>query len=72
MNKNLKIVIASPMTTKIRNYPSRAGIVFEGEKGEVALDQLLSVDKSRLIKKLGKVDSENSVKILGVLREMFA
>ncbi len=53
----LKTVLISPMTTKIRNFPFRVNINFKGKKGQAALDQIRCIDKTRLIKKLGVIDS---------------
>jgi len=60
------------MTTKGRLYPSRVQCRFRGKEGEVVLDQLRSVDKSRLIRKLGQLDKRTGDSVLRVLAEIFA
>lgn len=72
MNKHLNTVIIAPMTTTIRGYKSRCVCQFQGKKGEITLDQLRSVDKTRLVKKLGMLHTNTGVKILKILQEMFA
>ena len=52
-NKYLDTIVGAPMTTIIRNYPSRIQCVFQKKKGQVVIDQIRSFDKSRLIKKVG-------------------
>jgi len=60
------------MTSTIKNYPTRVMTTFQGKKGQVVLDQIRIVDKSRLIKKLGSISSSAEEKVLSVLQEMFA
>ena len=72
MNRNIRTVIIAPMTTKGRDYPTRIPVRFAGKNGQVVLDQIRTIDKSRLIKQLGKLKTMESEKILSVLQEMFA
>jgi mRNA interferase MazF len=71
MNKHIRTVIIAPMTSTIKNYPTRVTTTFQGKKGQVVLDQIRTVDKSRLIKNLGSISSPAAEKVLGVLQEMF-
>ncbi|HOG94565.1 MAG TPA: type II toxin-antitoxin system PemK/MazF family toxin, partial [Opitutaceae bacterium] len=52
MNAHISTVIIAPMTTKGRNYPTRVPCTFQGKTGEIVLDQLRTVDKTRLVKRL--------------------
>ncbi len=72
MNQFIATVIIAPMTTKGRDYPSRVRCRFQGKDGQVVLDQIRAVDKSRLLEKLGKIDKPAQAKVLTVLGEMFA
>jgi len=63
-NRTLNTVIIAPMTTTRRYYPTRIDCHFQGKEGQVALDQLRSVDKSRLIKPLGKLDDEETQQLI--------
>ncbi len=71
MNTHISTVIIAPMTTKGRNYPTRVPCTFQGKTGEVVLDQLRTVDKPRLVKRLGRLDAAASDAVLAVLAEMF-
>lgn len=71
-NTALQTVIIAPMTTVRRRWPTRVGVSFQGKVGEVALDQIRAVDKARLIKRLGKLDSRTADVVLDTLAEMFA
>ena len=72
MNRHIVTVIIAPMTTKGRNYPTRVSCNFEGKSGQVVLDQLRTVDRKRLVKKLGKIDKKTQQSVLSTLAEMFA
>ena len=68
----LKTVIIAPMTSTIKeNFPTRVNTVFKDKKGQVALDQLRAIDRSRLIQKLGILDKEAQKNILNILTIMF-
>ena len=60
------------MTTKGRDYPSRVNVTFQKKKGQIVLDQIRALDKSRLVKRLGRIDKRTADKVLQVLLEMFA
>ena len=72
MNRHIRTVIIAPMTTKGRQYPTRVPCRFRGKAGQVALDQIRTVDAARLVRKLGRLDADTGVKVLAVLGEMFA
>lgn len=71
MNAWISTVIVAPMTTKGREYPTRISCKFRGKAGQVVLDQIRTIDRGRLIRKLGKVDAKTGRAILSVLQEMF-
>ena len=70
MNEVLKTVIVAPMTTKVRGWPTRVKISFQGKEGEIALDQIRTIDKRRLVKQLGKIEPSKVLEVKTVLREM--
>lgn len=72
MNAYIATVIIAPMTTKGRDYPTRVPCAFEGKSGQIVLDQLRTVDKVRLIKRLGKVETDVADRVLATLAELFA
>ncbi len=71
MNKHIKTVIIAPMTTKGRKYPTRINCRFKGKSGQIVLDQIRTVDKIRLTKKLGIINLDTQKKVASVLSEMF-
>ncbi len=71
MNQGLKTVIIAPMTTKIRDLPTRVQTNFQGKNGEIALDQIRTVDKQRLFKKVGKIHPNTALKVSAILTEIF-
>jgi len=72
MNRHISTVIVAPMTTKGRSYPSRVACTFQGKVGQVVLDQIRTVDKSRLIRKLGQINDETQSDVLAILNDMFS
>ena len=72
MNRYIRTVIVAPMSTKGRSYPTRVACKFDKKEGQVILDQIRTVDKSRLVKKLGSLSRSTQDEILSVLSEMFA
>ena len=72
INHNVQTVIVAPMTTRRRSYPTRVACRFKGKDGQIALDQIRAVDRSRLIKKLGSLEIRTAMLVLAGLQEMFA
>ena len=72
LNRYISTVIVAPMTTKGRDYPTRVPCTFQGKEGQVVIDQIRTVDKIRLIKRLGKIDSETQADVFSVLSELFS
>ncbi len=60
------------MTATQRGWPTRVEISFQGKTGEIALDQIRAMDKKRLVKRLGKLDSDIANAVLDTLGELFA
>lgn len=67
----LSTVLVAPMTSKGFDFPCRVECSFKEKKGLILLDQIRAVDKTRLIKKLGTLDTEIQVKLCASLQEMF-
>jgi len=72
MNRHVATVIVAPMTTKGHVYPTRVPCRFQKKNGLIMLDQLRTVDKARLVKKLGPLAGAARQTTLTVLEETFA
>lgn len=72
LNVTLLTVIVAPMTTVLRNFPWRPRCRFQGRNGQVMLDQLRTVDRSRLVRRFGRLDRGDQSPILRTLTGMFA
>lgn len=68
----IRTVIVAPMTTKGQPYPTRVPCEFQGKEGQVVLDQIRTVDKSRLVRKLGRISRSTQRAVIETLAEMFA
>jgi mRNA interferase MazF len=72
MNRYITTIIIAPMTTKGRAYPTRVICQFQGKGGQIVLDQIRTIDKTRLVKKLGQISQNEQRLVLDTLAEMFA
>jgi mRNA interferase MazF len=72
MNRFIRTVIIAPLTSRGRSYPTRVDCRFDKKDGQVVLDQIRTVDKARLIKKLGRLEETTQERVLGCLAELFA
>ena len=72
LNSRLRTAIVAPLTTTIRPYAFRINCKFRGKPGQIALDQIRTVDQSRFVRRLGALNPDEQTKVLDVLRDMFA
>ena len=72
MNQHLRTVLVAPMTTVARPYPTRVPVRFQGRNGQIAVGQLRSVDRQRLIKRMGRVPESTAQTVSDILLEMFS
>jgi mRNA interferase MazF len=72
MHDHLPTVIVAPMTTGSHPAPFRAAVHFEGKRGLVLLDQLRTLDKTRMVKRLGAVKPATLTAALETLQQVFA
>jgi len=71
-NRHLNTVIVTAMTTAQKNFPTRVDCVFKRKKGQIALDQIRTIDKMRLVKKLGAMDEAVNKKVSEFLVNIFS
>ncbi len=71
MNANLRTAIVAPLTTGSHPAPFRVPLRFRGKDGHILLDQIRTLDRVRLIKRLGKIDAAKLRDVFGILGEMF-
>ncbi len=72
LNEHLRTVIVAPMTSKGFLAPFRVPVTHAGKKGLIVLDQIRTVDKIRLIKRVGAVNAKTLFNVLATLHEIFA
>ncbi|MDP3705716.1 MAG: type II toxin-antitoxin system PemK/MazF family toxin [Legionellaceae bacterium] len=71
-SSRLKTIIVAPMTTTVRrNFPTRIMVNFKDKTGQIALDQIRALDRTRIIKWLGELDAHTQQEILNLLSIMF-
>jgi mRNA interferase MazF len=72
MHDYLRTVIVAPMTTRTRPAPFRIAVTFQGKRGLILLDQLRTLDKIRLVKRLGNISASVLGSTLKTLQQVFA
>jgi mRNA interferase MazF len=72
INHNVQNVIIAPLSSPSNSYPTRIPVDFLNNKRSVVLDQIRTVDKIRLVKKIGEIDTSERTAILKCLTEMFS
>ena len=71
LNAYLRTFIVTPLTSGGHPYPFRVPCRFEGRAGYVVIDQVRTVDRERLVRRLGKLSPATLGRVLGILQEMF-
>lgn len=71
VNRYLNTVLIAPLTSTPKPYPTRVDCRFDGQDGQIALDQARSVDKVRLVKQLGELDESTNQQICATLVALF-
>jgi mRNA interferase MazF len=71
MNRHIRTVIVAPMTTASKDYPTRVSCKFKKKKGQIVIDQIRTINKTRLIKKLGSINPETQLEVISVLQRLF-
>ena len=72
INRNLSSVIIAPLATTKTAYPTRVPVEFLNGRRHVVLDQIRTVDRVRLVKKIGEIDEASRRSIVERLQELFA
>lgn len=72
MNRHVRTVIVAPMTSATKDYPTRVNCSFKKKAGQIVLDQIRTIDKKRLIKRLGSIDAKTQLEVISVLQQLFA
>ena len=71
LNIHFRTLIIAPLTTGSHPYPFRVPCRFEGKSGHIVVDQVRTVDRERLVRRLGKLSSPTLGRVLANLQEMF-
>lgn len=71
INRYIATVIVAPMTTQMHDYPTRVKCRFQGKDGHIVLDQIRTIDKTRLIRRLGRISPATQKEVLACLARMF-
>ena len=71
INRYLNTIVIAPMTSNLKLYPTRVAVEFVNKKGMIAIDQIRTIDKSRMVKVLGKLTKYEIKNCKDVIKETF-
>jgi len=71
INNNLNTIVIAPMTTKSKNYPTRIKIKHNKKEGWIAIDQIRTIDKVRVVKSFEKLSGKEIIRIKEIIKETF-
>jgi mRNA interferase MazF len=71
MNKYLQTIVVAPMTSSPKSYPTRLEVLHDNTKGQIALDQIRTVDRQRITKVFGNLTEKEITKVKEVLKETY-
>ncbi len=71
MNKHLATVVVCPITSQSRNYPTRVSFNLEAQEHWIVIDQIRTIDKSRITKTIGNLDKETVERVKEVIKEAY-
>jgi mRNA interferase MazF len=72
MNQHIRTVIIAPITSAGKDYPSRVRCTVQKRPGHIVLDQIRTIEKTRLIRRLATIDRPTQTAVVNVLQQMFA
>lgn len=71
MNKHLSIVVICPITSQSKNYPTRISIELDGQTNWVVIDQIRTIDKSRVTKMIGHLEEKTIEQVKRIIKETY-
>lgn len=71
INKFLRTIVVAPMTTNLKNYPTRIKVIHNGKEGMIAIDQIRTIDKSRVLRTFDKLSQSEIQHCKDIIRETF-
>ncbi|MCX6304968.1 MAG: type II toxin-antitoxin system PemK/MazF family toxin [Bacteroidetes bacterium] len=71
MNKHLRTITIAPVTSASKDYPTRVKFKLEGHDNWIALDQIRTIDLTRIIKSIGELDAKEIKKVKSIIKEIF-
>jgi len=71
MNKYLNTVVLAPITTNLKRYPTRVPVQHNGKKGMIVIDQIRTVDKTRIVRVFENLSESEIEQCKEVIKETF-
>lgn len=71
MNNNLRTIVIAPLTSTLKNYPTRVRLKFQNRESSIVLDQIRTIDKQRIIKTAGRIKEVEIKKVKSIIKETY-
>lgn len=71
MNNNLRTIVIAPLTSTLKNYPTRVRLKFQNRESSIVLDQIQTIDKQRIIKTAGRIKEVEIEKVKSIIKETY-
>lgn len=71
INKFLSTIVVAPMTSSLKKYPTRVAVNHNNKKGTIAIDQIRTIDKSRIVKVFSKLNKKEVTNCKAIIKETF-
>lgn len=71
INTYLRTIVIAPMTTSLKKYPTRVSVNHDGKKGMIAIDQIRTIDKTRIVKTFESLTAKEIINCKAILKETF-
>ncbi|HEY0261515.1 MAG TPA: type II toxin-antitoxin system PemK/MazF family toxin, partial [Chitinophagales bacterium] len=71
MNKYLATIVVAPMTSSSKNYPTRVPVKHNKQKGWIAIDQIRTIDRQRIVRIFNSLSDKEIVQVKDVIHETF-
>ena len=71
MNRHLRTIVIAPLTSTRTNYPTRVKVMIEGRVSRIALDQIRTIDKARIVKIGNRISEEEIIELKSIIRRTY-
>ena len=71
LNRHIRTIVVAPMTSTLKDYPTRVKVKFSKKEGRIAVDQIRSIDRKRIVQNLGCIKPAEVKRLKSVIFETY-